>query len=147
MRRVFRFQNFTSPSLWAVTRLLLSGAKAAHHVRAVLSLGESKTRACSRSARSNKTTLRPPIETEASQRSSPEKRTTAPPKFMLSCALNSLTKRCCLKSHSRTQPSLEKATLAAPARSVRPAPASGRRFSFFHEPTSQNASRFVAPLG
>ena len=39
------------------------------------------------------------------------------------------------------------ATLAAPARSVRPAPASGRRFSFFHEPTSQNASRFVAPLG
>src|SRR6266571_3742463 len=45
------------------------------------------------------------------------------------------------------RPSLEKATVAAAAFSVTPAPAPGRRFNFLHEPTSRKAKRFVAPLG
>src|SRR5206468_10427355 len=38
------------------------------------------------------------------------------------------------------------ATVPAAAFSVGPTPALSRRLSFFHEPTSQKASRFVAPL-
>src|SRR5213594_1573480 len=46
-----------------------------------------------------------------------------------------------------SRPSLENATVPAAAFSVCPAPALSRRLSFFHEPTSQKARRFVAPLG